>query len=190
MNKTKPIRYEDTAILTEVAGWVCTECQRFWGDEEHMARWCCATDLPCDCGQRHTNLKTKCDECLEVDRQNREKGKFNKAGTVDYDGNPFIVRGEFYEYLDDYEQDVQEGTCEPAEFAFMTVQLSLTLSAHEIWESAQESLEISSEHSLEPDGWEEFHAAVEKFESANQKLNYWQEDNSRKFILPKVTKKG
>lgn len=51
---TEQIKYEDAAQIIQCEGWSCKHCKRFWGVDEHMARWCCATDLPCSgCGGRN-----------------------------------------------------------------------------------------------------------------------------------------
>lgn len=41
------IIYEDAAEETTITGWKCKTCNRFYGADEHMARWCHAMDLPC-----------------------------------------------------------------------------------------------------------------------------------------------
>jgi hypothetical protein len=62
-----PIRYEDAAELrTGKTGWCCKTCGRSYGDNEHLARWCHSTDLPCECGGRNANkYYTCCDACRE-----------------------------------------------------------------------------------------------------------------------------
>lgn len=58
------IRYEDAAEIREnIKGWVCKKCSRYWGNDEHMARWCCSDDHPCKCGNRKSKRYTVCDSC-------------------------------------------------------------------------------------------------------------------------------
>lgn len=68
MNKQLP--YEEAAEkLTGIAGWVCKTCRRFFGDDEHLARYCCAKDLPCDtdgCKGRKDRGYTVCGSCRET----------------------------------------------------------------------------------------------------------------------------
>jgi hypothetical protein len=64
--KEPVIRYEDAAERREnIAGWVCRKCSRYWGEDEHMARWCCSDDHPCKCGNRKSKHYTVCDSCRE-----------------------------------------------------------------------------------------------------------------------------
>lgn len=59
--------YEQAAERqTGIEGWCCKTCHRFWGDDEHMARWCCAKDLPCECGKRIIGSWTKCQTCRDA----------------------------------------------------------------------------------------------------------------------------
>jgi hypothetical protein len=49
----KTIFYESGADYHKnIEGWVCKTCRRYWGENEHMARYCCANDFPCKCGKR------------------------------------------------------------------------------------------------------------------------------------------
>lgn len=70
-NAKPTIRYEDAAELRTVPGWVCRTCHRFYGDDEHLARWCCATDLPCDCGKRRGKTWTLCEDCRSERQRER-----------------------------------------------------------------------------------------------------------------------
>lgn len=71
----KIIKYEEAAEYREeiiLSGWVCKTCGRLWGKDEHMARWCCATELPCDCGGRNDYKGyTCCSDCR--DKHDKEK---------------------------------------------------------------------------------------------------------------------
>lgn len=62
------IRYEDNANEITATGWACKTCGRWYGNEdraEHMARWCCCTDMPCECGGRTEKGYTKCKTCRD-----------------------------------------------------------------------------------------------------------------------------
>lgn len=88
---TEVIRYEDAAELVTVKGWQCKRCQRFWGVDEHMAKWCCATELPCDeCGGRNPDKHyTCCGEC----RSKRVAKKWEElyAKAVEWDGKTYPI---------------------------------------------------------------------------------------------------
>jgi hypothetical protein len=89
MNATgKPtIRYEDNAERrTDLVGWCCKACGRYWGADEHMARWCCATDLPCDIegcdGRARKHGFTTCDAC----RRRKDDERWAAVEKVAWDG--------------------------------------------------------------------------------------------------------
>ena len=52
MTDATRLLYEESAEVVTVTGWSCKTCKRWWADDEHMARWCCASDMACDCGKR------------------------------------------------------------------------------------------------------------------------------------------
>lgn len=94
MAEKKVVRYEDSAVLTTVKCWRCTECGRIHpvGNEEvtpsqeHLARWCCATDLPCDtdgCDGRRENHYTSCPSCLVKSRRE----SFLKLEEIEWNGD-------------------------------------------------------------------------------------------------------
>lgn len=88
MKTGEPLRYEDAAHEVIVAGWACKKCGKFRGKDEHLARWCCATDLQCkQCGGRNTNkLYHICQACVTAARAKREDDRWEKAEKVDWDG--------------------------------------------------------------------------------------------------------
>lgn len=78
------IRYEDAAETVTVTGWRCKKCNHFWGDDERMARWCCATDLPCKCGARLEKHWSLCVTCIA----NQDTERWDKCyeSAVPWDG--------------------------------------------------------------------------------------------------------
>lgn len=82
-----PVRYEDAAQSVTITGWACKTCGRFYGDKpqsEHIARWCCATDLPCkECGGRNT---CKSYTCCESCRLRHDEERWAKLERIDWDG--------------------------------------------------------------------------------------------------------
>ena len=185
MNAKKTVKYEDSAEYRKnVKGWVCTECNRYWGEEKHLAHSCCANDIPCDCGNRISKRFSYCTECVERRREELHQKRLNDATLCKYDDNPFSIRDRFYTDMDTYLIDVEDQIIEPAEYAFMSTQMSLELSADAIWEDAIERMEIDYDYDIDPEGFDEFKAAVEAFVVKNQYLGYWVEDRTRKFKLP------
>ena len=84
-----PVRYEDNAEQrTAIKGWCCKTCNRFWGDDQHMARYCCATDFPCKhCGGRTDKGRVRCDGCWQKEVCKR----FEKLEAKPYDGSVVVT---------------------------------------------------------------------------------------------------
>jgi hypothetical protein len=87
MSQTQVIRYEHAATYATIKGWCCKRCKRYYGkgrDAKHMARWCCATDLPCrDCKKvRIQKHRIYCNGCQEK----RDLERWEKMDTGDWDG--------------------------------------------------------------------------------------------------------
>lgn len=61
----------EAASLQTVTGWV-SRTGRFWGNDEHMARWEGATHDVCKCG-KEKNIRgyTICDDCLAKQRHEK-----------------------------------------------------------------------------------------------------------------------
>lgn len=95
---TDVIRYEDAADRRDVTGWVCRTCRRWWGDDEHMARWCCSTDQPCPCGGRREKHYTVCAAC----RQRKEDERWFARERKPYDGG-FLYSETLGRYFEDAE---------------------------------------------------------------------------------------
>lgn len=108
--------YEEAAKETTVTGWACITCGRFYGNDggaERAARWCHATDLPCErCGGRNLNKSyTCCASCLiEKDAE-----RWNAMPEAEWDGKValnvwgddkyFFYAAEILDYLEDAERD-------------------------------------------------------------------------------------
>lgn len=57
------LRWEDAAKQVTVTGWSCVKCNRFYGDDERAARYCCHTSSWCECLARKKRHQIKCEEC-------------------------------------------------------------------------------------------------------------------------------
>lgn len=178
------MKYEDAAEKKMVEGWVCKKCGRFWGKDEVIARSCCCTDRPCNCGARiisETSVyRTRCDDCEKNWRDEAWEEAISKAKLCDWDGNPFVIRDKFYRGLCDLDE-----TSQAEEFAMMATRVTPDISYDEIIRNILEQAEVDEPSEIDFDGEEEFRAAVEKFARKNQSINWYIEDSTRKFKLPK-----
>lgn len=86
--KTKTLPFEQAAERrTNIEGWVCKTCRRFWGNDERMARWCCAADLQCSTEGCKARVRkggwTVCAPC----RDRKAEERWLKLPEVPWDGN-------------------------------------------------------------------------------------------------------
>jgi hypothetical protein len=112
MIETKKPPYEEAAeIVTGLSGWVCKGCRRYWAEDEHMARWCCAGTLPCETKgcqarvEKHTYMY--CSSCMEK----RDLARWLERPEVAWDGKTPLVMDDDDHYffsaedLDEYIAD-------------------------------------------------------------------------------------
>jgi hypothetical protein len=91
------VRYEESAEHRQVEGWCCTVCDRFWGDSEHMARYCCHTEKDCSCGRAKCDrYRTACDLCVEDKRKAAWAAREKHPCPDDWSVNPICVQGDRY----------------------------------------------------------------------------------------------
>lgn len=121
-NEEKTIMYasDEAAQLKTVTGWV-SSTGRFWGKDEHMARWDGSTHFICECGKTARKSYTKCDDCIAQKRREA----YLKLPEQPYMGEPicladgdeyFFSEDELIEYLEDNELEADEVSllfCEP-----------------------------------------------------------------------------
>ncbi len=101
--ETKPeIRYEDSAEMrTGIIGWWCKSCNRYWGSDEHMARYCCATSLPCECGGRtEARYSTLCRACRRV----KVAARWEAMEKVEWDGKTPVCKWDSDGYFFDEDE--------------------------------------------------------------------------------------
>ena len=114
MNTNPPVRrYEDNAgpatIITPkgtVQGWACLTCNRVFASsaetDQHIARYCCATDLPCGeegCTGRAEKPYTCCGACLEKKHATR----YAALAEAEWDGETPLVTFDGDQYF--YDED-------------------------------------------------------------------------------------
>ena len=124
---TSAIRYEEAAERRTVEGWVCKTCRRWWADDEHMARWCCSTDQPCECGGRRSKHYTICDPC----REKCEAERWEKRERRPYDGG-FLYSETLSRYFDDADDAADYAAGEDISYEDMRLVLCDKQFPHEI----------------------------------------------------------
>lgn len=113
MTQEKVIMYdspEAAEFKTNIEGWVNSE-GRFWGKDEHMARWSGCTHLICECGKTMSKHYTKCEDC----RAEGERQRYNALPTKEWDVQEYLYSHaadkyffspeDLYEYCEEEEVD-------------------------------------------------------------------------------------
>lgn len=107
--KSKKIMYlsEDAATFkTGLEGWVSND-GRFFGDNEHLARWNGCTHMECECGTERSKHYNLCDGCRSKDdkelHEKRRRGK--------WDGEAMLFSHKWGTYFSDY-NDMEEQLAE------------------------------------------------------------------------------
>ncbi|MBW2037026.1 MAG: hypothetical protein JRI41_06050, partial [Deltaproteobacteria bacterium] len=114
--------YEAAKYVTNIKGWMDSK-NRFWGENEHGARWSGCTHIICpNCGEPTQKIYTICDECRAKKAIQRYEAKERKQ----WDGKVplysevadeyFFNEDELRGYLDDHECTVESLyliICEP-----------------------------------------------------------------------------
>lgn len=187
------VEYETSAEQRTVNGWCCTKCNRYWGDDEHMARYCCCTSMMCKCGRmRHDRHWARCKKCREERKFTQWCGRLDLAEDVtdSYDGPVVVERGMQY----------GEWPCEGTDCWFTDLESAKSYvekgDHEEIWGFAADSrvrqldldgaiecmcddaYEGMADHLI---GIDELRSAVDKFNKENeQNATVWDIDYSRK----------
>jgi len=146
MNTSPPVvRYEDNAgpatLITPkgtMQGWACLACNRvFVGSvtDEEVARYCCATDLPCGeegCTGRRLKPYTCCAPCLEK----KEATRYAAIPEAEWDGETPLVLFDDDRYFMD--EDELLDYCADEEVAVADLRLVICqrvgLPAFDVWD--------------------------------------------------------
>lgn len=98
MTSEKVLYSDDRAATfkTGISGWVASD-GRFWGDDEHMARWSGCTYLSCECGNQHEKGCTICPEC----RDKKKLEKYQSKEFKEWDGEPLYCDGSDEYFFDE-----------------------------------------------------------------------------------------
>jgi hypothetical protein len=84
-----------THKTVQQTGWY-SSTGRFWGDDEHMARYDGSTHRRCDCGEVHTN-QSYCTPC----KDKREAAKFLELDRAAWDGTTMVYSQTAERYFHD-----------------------------------------------------------------------------------------
>lgn len=96
--KIIPIDEPDLVRRVTVTGFVSTD-GRFYGDDEHLARWASCTHVRCACGALARKSWTACDEC----RERNDIARYAALPKVEWDGKSFIYSDAADRYFSDYD---------------------------------------------------------------------------------------
>lgn len=116
--ESKIIKYEDAAEFVNVtySGWQCKNCKKIYSAKksgtnaqaEHHAKWCCATDLPCEecSGRRNSKTYTCCLSCQEKHKLERWLKRPKKS----YNGEMLYseVTEKYYNDIEDVCEDFED----------------------------------------------------------------------------------
>lgn len=100
--------YEEAAEIRTLTGWACRTCGTFWAKDERAARYCCAKDMPCECGRRREKHYVACRDC----RRKRDIERFEAMERRPWDGKQMIYSQQLDRYFsspDDAREYLEEG---------------------------------------------------------------------------------
>lgn len=181
----KIMRYEDAAeeVTVTLSGWKCKTCGNFFQknkqiqDPEHNARYCCASDFPCECGGRYEKPYSFCMECREKSYLRIEKEIFDNAELVEYDG-PFFVDDNFYNDIDEYLQSCEDEDIKPEAYAFVPKKFPCQLDFKDITSHAFEDIAES-----QIVGMDDLKKSIEEFNLKNKHLFSYIYSTKQKFQI-------
>ena len=87
---------DDSASIKTVTGWVDRH-GRFFGQDEHMARWSGSTHKLCECGGEMSKTYTRCPSC----RNNSARERFLALEAVEWDGKSMMCEYDGEEFFAD-----------------------------------------------------------------------------------------
>ena len=175
MNNTedKIIMYDspEAAEIQTLTGWVSKGSTpntiRFWGKDEHMARWSGCTHVKCECGHIHEKTWTKCPHCREIAQRERYnalpyKEYDGKSPVVLWDGDTyFFSEDELIDWMEDEDNEIEEVEllyCDPIKYSHIDCGYWGN-DAHEDWEppkGLQDRIDALNEYidTLLPHSWQ------------------------------------
>jgi hypothetical protein len=165
-----------------VVAYACPECGRVF-NTKNLAEICCEPVI-CECGRTCRKPWTACDTCLEKNRQDKERQKFEAAEKLPwekYDG-PVYLNDEYFVDVEDMADRFAYAGIELPEYVWACTTALLTLNAEEIISrelEAQEFYEDAFEHVVAISQLQE---AIDEW-SEKQSLESWMVDRTRAVLL-------
>lgn len=90
MPEQKVVMYEsaEAASIQTVTGWA-DATGRFWGKDEHMARYCGSTHRQCEKDSSHPiyEIRSYCNACYQAGRE----AKFSAMPVKEWSGEPLVI---------------------------------------------------------------------------------------------------
>lgn len=99
MKQEQKIMYDSdqAAQLKTVTGWMSAD-GRFFGKDEHMARYCGCTHMLCECGNEMKKGYGKCESC----RRKKEQENYLNLPLVEWDGStPLVIYNDDKYFFDE-----------------------------------------------------------------------------------------
>ncbi|HRH31971.1 MAG TPA: hypothetical protein PLK06_01470 [bacterium] len=186
--------YEESAAEVTVKGWACRQCHRWFGKDEHMARWCCAKTIPCECGGRIVGSWASCKDCRDRKEAAKKHELFaNAVKLTEWEG-PIYVDGVthnegFFENVEEYlDLLVWNADLEIPDFVWVCDSMPMNLlSASEIAENACEDLFEDAADQVK--GLEDLQSALDEFFDVNSSLVGWHPNHKKCLVLSEAQKR-
>lgn len=143
----KIIMYDspEAAERVTITGWKSKgDDNSFWGDDEHMARWCGCTHKVCECGNIMSKSYTKCETCIaKIDRE-----VYNKLPFKEWDKKEVVCINDGDKYFFDIDElrdymhfnnltEIDLLICDPIHYNELEAD-DYCQDAHEDWEPEKE----------------------------------------------------
>jgi hypothetical protein len=118
MQESKVVMYEsdESAKFVTVTGWVSRD-GRFFGDDEHTARYSGSTHFICECGGVGKRGYTVCDKCV----LQKENERYDKLEYMEWDGETPLTEWGNDEYF--YSEEDIESYCDNEDIDPSTLRL-------------------------------------------------------------------
>lgn len=166
---TRKYPYEENAERATVTGFICRGCGQFWGEDEHMARYCCCASRKCEgCDNRTQTGRNQCSECnrkrTEQHYREMEVAAPSLPLSVMDDDKYFFSEDEIVEYCFDHlihPTKLLLTNCEPVKPTFFD--------ANDFWAD-----ELHEDSHLEAD---DLNKIVNDWAEANFPGHYYPDDN-------------
>jgi hypothetical protein len=130
MPEQKIVMYDSPEAATHrtnLSGWVSSD-GRYWGNNEHMARWSGCTHMTCDCGKVFEKGRVSCDSC----QAKTDMERYYALPMVEWDGvtpvctfdddRYFFSEDEVLDWMADQDPETSEirlVLCEPGRLGYV-----------------------------------------------------------------------